>query len=98
MDWLGEQGLFCEPSRLWALTLGFSELGLPGADGPLGVPVGGDGSLLSWPHLPSVGAARSVCFILLSCTSLESCHLYRVFATEAVWAEGFSGSKEKPVL
>lgn len=78
-------------------NLGFSKLGLPGPDGPLSIPVGGDGLLLSWPHLPSVGAACSVCFILLSCASLESCHLRRMFATKAVWAEGFSGSKEKPV-
>lgn len=38
-------------------NLGSSKLGLPGADGPLSIPVGGDGLLLSWPHLHSVGAA-----------------------------------------
>lgn len=53
-------------------NLGSSKLGLPGADGP-------QHSCrwwwltLSWPHLHSVGAACSACFIRLSCTSLESC-------------------------
>ena len=77
-------------------NLGFSKLGLPGTDGRLSIAVGGDGLPLSWSHLPSVGAACSVCFLLFSCTSLESCHLCRMFATKAVLAEGFSGSKEKP--